>query len=185
MNKAQRKIAKELLRLAYEAKADTELPASIVASQAILETGWLEHIPTDYIDRKVSYNILGIKAIPGKYEGSNGYVTTGTYEWDSINKWYYSVKRAAFRAYNNYEECFRDYGVIIWNSKVNLKVFGIKTPIKVRRYRHALTKKALTDPRKYLREIHKAGYATDPKYYDKVIAIAESCGYIRKEEEND
>jgi len=177
MNKQQRKIAKDLLRIAYEVKPDTELPASIMTAQAILETGWLEHIPKDVETKKISNNILGIKAVPGKYEGNNGYVTTGTYEWDDDNDDFLFVPEATFRAYNNYEECFRDYGVIIWNSMINVKVLGVKTPLKVRRYREAL--KYRNEPAVYLYELWNAGYATDPNYVEKVWKIAISCGFVK------
>jgi flagellar protein FlgJ len=187
MNKHRKKIAAMLLELAYEVKPDTDLPASIMAAQAILETGWLRHMPVDSKTAVCSNNILGIKAIPGKYEGSNGYVTTGTWEWDSVKGRSYFLPKATFRAYNNYEECFRDYGVVIWNSMVNVKVFGVKTPLKMRRYREAL--KYRVDPQCYLCELWNAGYATDPKYVEKVWKIAVSCGYLkdylREEEKKD
>jgi len=185
MNKHQKKIAADLLRLAYEVKPETELPASIMAAQAIHETGWLEKIPIDNTEDnmgKLSYNILGIKAVPEKgWVGSNGFVVCGTHEQEGDK--YVFHPRGIFRAYNNYEECFRDYGVVIWNSMVNVKVFGVKTPLKKRRYELALRYR--TDPSMYLFYLWKAGYASDENYVKKVWQLAVQCKYLRSKEYKD
>lgn len=156
MNNRQRLFAVEVLAEAYRAKAVTGLPASILASQCILETGWGKHIPTDIQTGKFSYNLFGIKG-----EGSNGSVLIWTHEFVNSKK----IKiKAKFRAYTDYHESFIDYGNLILGAT---------------RYKQAVINKG--DPRKYIYEIWKAGYATDPKYPKKVLRIAESCGFIKKE----
>jgi len=155
MSNKQRKFAIEILAEAYRAKAITKLPASILASQCILETAWGKRIPTDIHTGKFSYNLFGMKG-----EGSNGSVEIYTHEYIKGER----VKiKAKFRAYNNYKESFIDYGNLILGTK---------------RYKRAVINK--DDPRKYIEEIWKAGYATDPKYPGKVLAIAEQMGWIKK-----
>ena len=156
MNIRQWWISRNLLRQAYKAKAITGLPASILASQCVLETGWLKFVPKDYNTNENSYNLFGIKA-----KVSQPHVNSITHEY------YDGVKVrtfARFRKYKNYEESFIDYGNLILGNP---------------RYKEAVANKG--DPRKYVEEIWKAGYATDPAYVSKVIQIAENCGYIPKE----
>jgi len=156
MNNKQRLFAIEILAEAYRAKAITGLPASILTSQCILETGWGKYIPTDIETGKFSYNLFGIKG-----RGSNGSVNIYTHE-------YINGKRvriiAKFRAYHNYKESFVDYGNLI---------------LKAKRYKKAVANK--DDARVYIYEIWKAGYATDPDYVEKIISIAENCRFISKE----
>ena len=153
MNDKQRKFADEILAQAYKAKEKTGLPASILAAQCILETGWGRSIPTDIHTGKLSYNLFGIKGV-----GPAGSVDIYTHEYINGTK----VKIIAkFRAYNNQSESFIDYGNLILGAK---------------RYKKAVINKK--DPAKYIREIWKAGYATDPKYPEKVLKIAVGCNFI-------
>ncbi len=155
MNAKQRKFAIEVLAEAYRSKAITQLPASILAAQCILESAWGTRIPTDMHTGKFSYNLFGIKG-----EGSNGSVEIYTHEYIDGKR----VKiKAKFRAYHDYSESFTDYGNLILGAK---------------RYKQAVINKG--DARKYIYEIWKAGYATDPAYVKKVISIAESCKFIPK-----
>ena len=99
MNLKQWWIAKSLLKQAYKAKKVTGLPASIVASQAILETGWLRYIPKDYKTGETSNNLFGIKS----FSEHIPYIECWTHEFE--NGRYVSVL-AKFRKYKNYEESF-------------------------------------------------------------------------------
>ena len=76
MNHRQRLFAVEVLAEAYRAKAITGLPASILASQCILETGWGKRVPTDINTGKFSFNLFGIKG-----KGSQGSVLIWTHEF--------------------------------------------------------------------------------------------------------
>ena len=153
MNAKQRKFATNVLGQAYEAKAKTGLPASILAAQCILETGWGARIPRDMHTGKFSYNLFGIKG-----KGPAGSVATVTHEYIAGKK----VKVIGdFRAYCNYAESFVDYGNLILGAK---------------RYKTAVIFKG--DPARYIREIWKAGYATDPKYPDKILRIAKQCEFM-------
>ena len=156
MNIRQWWISRNLLSQAYKAKAITGLPASILASQCVLETGWLKFVPKDYNTGENSHNLFGIKA-----KVSQPHVFCLTHEY------YDGVKvktMARFRKYKNYEESFIDYGNLILGNP---------------RYKKAVEVKG--DPRKYIEELVKAGYCTDPDYVSKILAIAENCGFIPKE----
>lgn len=154
MNDKQKQFAQKILKQAYIAKIKTGLPASILAAQCILETGWGKHIPVCRKTGKYSYNLFGIKG-----KGTNGSVEIITHEYIAGEK----VKVIGeFRAYNDYSESFIDYGNLILGAK---------------RYKNAVINK--DDPEKYIREVHKAGYATDPKYPEKILRIARQCGFMK------
>ena len=176
MNTQQKLFADKMIAHAYKAKrmaGDKWLPASIMASQSILETGWGRRIPTGTKDKIISYNCLGIKAIPSKgYIGTNGYVTTGTHE--EIGGVMVFYHKAHFRAYNDFAECFTDYIKVIRNSMIEDKKGNVKI-----RYQKAIDNREY--PRLYIKYLKEGGYATDSKYNLKVIAIAEQCGFIPKE----
>lgn len=65
-------------------------------------------------------------------------------------------EQASFRQYNSYAESFEDY--------VN---FLQSNP----RYEQAL--KNASDPEAYTAELQRAGYATDPKYADKINRLVQ------------
>jgi len=154
MNDEQKRFAEKILDQAYMAKMKTGLPASILAAQCILETGWGRYIPTDIHSGKFSYNLFGIKR-----SGTNGSVDILTHEYVNGKK----IKIIAqFAAYNNYAESFIAYGNLILGAK---------------RYKKAVINK--NDPEKYIYEIWRAGYATDPKYPEKILKIARSCKFIK------
>ena len=154
MTEEQKTFAKKILNEAYKAKTVTGLPASILAAQCILETGWGRSIPTDIHTGKFSYNLFGIKRT-----GTNGSVDIYTHEYVNGKK----IKiLAQFAAYNDYAESFVAYGNLILGAK---------------RYKKAVINKG--DPVKYIYAIWKAGYATDPKYPEKVLKIARRCNFMR------
>jgi flagellar protein FlgJ len=69
----------------------------------------------------------------------------------------YTKVQAWFRAYDSVEESFEDYAKLISGNS---------------RYQNAI--KFADDPVKYITEIAKAGYATDPNYAKNIIAIINS-----------
>ena len=172
MNLKQTLFAEKMIAHAYKAKrmaGEDWLPASIMAAQSILESSWGRRIPTGE-DKKISYNCLGIKAVPLRgWIGTNGYVECGTHEEENGIMVFYH--KAYFRAYNNFAECFTDYINIVRNSMVE----DDKGTIIVR-YQKAIDNRE--DPRLYIKYLQKYGYATDSKYAGKVIAIAEQCRFF-------
>jgi len=154
MNIRQWYISKVLIKAAYKAKKINKLPASIVAAQAILESGWLKSIPKDIDTEETSNNLFGIKA------HTHPYVECMTTEYIK------GVKvgvLAKFKKYRNYEESFVSYGNLILNNERYKKAVAVRD-----------------NPREYIQEIWKAGYATDPDYVSKVIQIAVQCGFLPK-----
>jgi len=145
----QKEFAQLVLKMAYEAKKVTGLPASIVAAQCILESGWGEH--------RVGNNYFGIKS-----DGTQPYVLALTWEYDNNAKVYYQVV-AKFRKYESLLESLIDYAKFIQ-----------KNP----RYAKAIANKL--NPVKYIFEIQNAGYATSPTYAEKVLRIAELCGFLTR-----
>lgn len=121
-------------------------PSGVIA-QLILECG-LPPIktPKDINTGKESYNLGNIKGT-----GTNGSVTIWTTEY------YNGVKtrvKANFRAYHNYGEAIDDH----------------VTLLKKPRYVRAGVLTATT-PLQYATALKNAGYATDPKYVEKIMNI--------------
>lgn len=121
---------------------DTKIFPSVCIAQAILESGWGK--------ASIGNNIFGIKATgkPNKYwDGS--YKEVFTHEYVSGVK---TTMRAKFRAYKTVEDSINDHN----------KLFTLK--------RYADVLKAVT-PEEQAKAIKKCGYATDPKYADKLINL--------------
>lgn len=131
---------------AQRAAAKLGLDPKLLLAQAALETGWgkrIIHRP----DGRSSYNLFNVKAAPS-WRGEAVQVNTLEYQEGVAVK-----KRTAFRAYENYRQSFEDYLSLI------------QSP----RYAEALS--FAEDPHQYLSALKQAGYATDPHYADKVLAI--------------
>ncbi len=120
-------------------------PAILIA-QAALETGWGKKVIKNA--QGSSNNLFNIKA-DRRWQGDK--MSTQTLEfYDNV-----AVKeKAAFRAYNSYEESFNDFVSFLKQNP---------------RYKTALSQKGSSED--FIRGIHKAGYATDPKYVEKVLSV--------------
>ncbi|SMY14893.1 flagellar assembly peptidoglycan hydrolase FlgJ [Photobacterium aquimaris] len=120
-------------------------PALLIA-QAALETGWGKKVINNALGS--SNNLFNIKADP-RWQGQK--VATKTLEFhDGIAV----QEQAAFRAYDSYQHSFDDFVNFLQHNP---------------RYSKALTHS--TQPQQFIREIHQAGYATDPNYSNKVLAV--------------
>lgn len=129
---------------------ETGIDARFLLAQSALETGWGKHMIRQSDDQH-SYNLFGIKA-DSRWEGDSVDITTTEYREGVAMK-----EKAAFRSYGSYEESFRDYVDFIQSND---------------RYSEALD--VMEDPKKFVEELQKAGYATDPKYSEKVNRIFNS-----------
>lgn len=160
----------KILRQAYKSKLITGLPASAVAAQARLESGFGESEPVDLITGKRSYNLFGIKAIVKNgvliVGGNNGYVQDLTHEWNPETK-KKELILANFRAYKSHKDSFTDHARILVVSKDDE---GLQ------RYRKAF--EHLDDAEAFITEIWKAGYASDPNYLKKIIPIIRQLNRI-------
>ncbi|PWI35122.1 flagellar assembly peptidoglycan hydrolase FlgJ [Vibrio albus] len=119
---------------------------SLLLAQAALETGWGQKVVKN--SQGSSNNLFNIKA-DRSWKGDK--VATQTLEFhDNVPV----QERAAFRSYPTYQESFNDF-----------VRFLNQNP----RYETALAQNGNSES--FIRGIHKAGYATDPNYADKVLNV--------------
>ncbi|HYG44346.1 MAG TPA: flagellar assembly peptidoglycan hydrolase FlgJ [Bordetella sp.] len=133
---------------AQEAARQTGVPARLILGQAALESGW-GNSELKYGNGSTSYNLFGIKA-GSSWNGKVVNVLTTEYE-DGVAR---KVVQP-FRAYSSYEESFADYARLIGGSPRYEPVLQARNEIEA------------------ARRIQAAGYATDPAYADKLIAVME------------
>lgn len=91
-------------------------------------------------------NLFGIKGT-----GPAGSVTVPTQEWENGR---YVTVNGTFRKYNTWQESIDDHARLIST---------------VSRYQGCMQYK--NDPDQFARAVHRAGYATDPEYANKLISI--------------
>lgn len=119
----------------------------VLIAQAALETGWGRAV-MQHGDGRSSHNLFGIKA-GNNWSGASVNVATLEYRDGLAAK-----ERANFRSYDSYEQSFADYVDFIKSQP---------------RYREALAHGG--DAKRYLSGLQSAGYATDPRYADKIGSI--------------
>lgn len=119
---------------------------AILLAQAALETGWGKKVVKNAFG--TSNNLFNIKA-DRRWEG--GKVATQTLEFHNGIP---VQETAAFRSYDDYQASFNDYVSFLHNNP---------------RYEKALQN--TSNPESFIRGIHSAGYATDPKYSEKVLQV--------------
>jgi len=135
--------------LPYAEKAAKELGVSplVLVSQAALETGWGKAV-TRHQDGSSSFNLFNIKA-DNRWDGEK--VIKSTLEYDNGLAKY---EKASFRSYDSYADSFDDYVDFLRTNS---------------RYDDVLRSNG--NDQLYIKDLHKAGYATDPNYADKVLNI--------------
>ena len=135
--------------LPYAEKAAKEIGVSplVLVSQAALETGWGKAV-TRHPDGSSSYNLFNIKA-DNRWDGQQ--VVKSTLEYDNGVAKY---EKASFRAYDSYADSFDDYVDFLRTNN---------------RYDDALRHDG--DDQLFITDLHKAGYATDPNYANKILDI--------------
>ncbi|WP_066635372.1 flagellar assembly peptidoglycan hydrolase FlgJ [Bordetella sp. H567] len=131
---------------AKAAERQSGVPARLILGQAALESGWGQR-EIRYPDGRTSYNLFGIKA-GDSWKGKTVNVLTTEYENGAPRK-----VMQAFRAYNSYEESFADYARLLGGNPRYDAVADARDEIEA------------------ARRIQAAGYATDPRYADKLIGI--------------
>ncbi|MDQ7075446.1 MAG: flagellar assembly peptidoglycan hydrolase FlgJ [Gammaproteobacteria bacterium] len=123
------------------------IDANVLIAQAALETGWGQKIPKKASGQS-SFNLFGIKA-DQRWQGERVVINTVEFKRDR-----FVTEKAAFRAYGSVKESIDDY---------------IQFVKRQPRYKMALANS--NDAERYLHELKKAGYATDPEYDHKIIRI--------------
>jgi len=147
-----REFIDKLTPLVTSAANELGIAPELLLAQAALESGWGQHT----LD---SRNLFGIKA-DSTWQKTKSFVNTKTHEF--LN----GVKSSVvdkFRSYKSYQESVTDYVSFVKNNP---------------RYQQALSVAA--HPEQYMRELQKAGYATDPHYADKVLNIYNKIGMNAK-----
>lgn len=132
--------------IAEKAAQDLNLPANVLLAQAALETGWGKFINS--LGDRSTFNLFNIKS-DARWSGDSVQVNTLEYRDGVARK-----ENASFRVYDNFEQSFQDYIEFIRSNP---------------RYDSAV--KVAHSPEQYLQELQKSGYATDPKYAEKIINI--------------
>lgn len=143
----QQGFVNRMLPFAMQAGQATGVPPQLMLGQAALESGWGKR-EIRMADGSNSYNLFGIKANAG-WDGKVAEVMTTEYKNGVAYK---QVEK--FRAYSSYAEAFQDHANLI-----------SKNP----RYADVLQQGG--DIAGMAQAIQKAGYATDPKYADKLAQI--------------
>ncbi len=129
---------------AQRVAAESGIPAKFMLGQAALETGWGRH-QIRHSDGSPSYNLFGIKAGPN-WKGKTVEVMTTEYVNGAPQK-----MLARFRAYESYEESFRDYAKLVGRSP-----------------RYASVGNNVHSAEAFAGSLQRAGYATDPSYASKL-----------------
>jgi flagellar protein FlgJ len=140
---------------AIESRERTGIPASVIIAQAILESYW----GSSRLAREAN-NYFGLKA--QTEPGPAGIMWLDV--WEVIGG-YNVVQREPFRVYNSLIESFLDHGRFFQRNG---------------RYAAALAER--DDPRQFARAINRAGYATDPAYAGKLIALMDRYNLYRFDE---
>jgi flagellar protein FlgJ len=129
-------------------------PHALVA-QAALETGWGRSVPSDTAGAS-SFNLFGIKA-GAHWSGATVNVPTIEFE-EGV-----AVRRVErFRSYALPADSFRDYAGLIRNNP---------------RYENAVG--AGGDVATFAAALQQGGYATDPNYARKVVAVADEVRELK------
>jgi flagellar protein FlgJ len=136
----------QLAQPAQVASQQSGIPHHLILAQAALESGWGQRqILTR--DGKPSYNVFGIKA-SGDWKGETTDIMTTEYEGGAAKK-----VRASFRVYGSYMEALSDYVKLLSNNP-----------------RYAAVANA-PSAEQGARALQAAGYATDPKYAQKLVGM--------------
>jgi flagellar protein FlgJ len=132
---------------AQAAEGATGIPASFMVAQAAHESGWGKR-EIKNPDGSSSFNVFGIKASPN-WTGKTTDVTTTEYIGGKAHKLV-----AKFRAYESYEDAFKDYARMMKNSP-----------------RYAQVVANADSAQGFAKGLQRAGYATDPAYADKLTRV--------------
>ncbi|CAM8657985.1 FlgJ Muramidase (flagellum-specific) [Comamonadaceae bacterium] len=134
----------------------TGIPASFMLGQAGHETGWGKHQIRNK-DGSNSFNLFGIKA-GASWKGKVAEITTTEYVNGVAQK-----KVAKFRAYDSFEDSFKDYARLISDSP-----------------RYAKARQQTQSVTAFATGLQKAGYATDPEYAAKLSRAINTTLHLRR-----
>jgi len=143
----QQDFVNKMLPHAMQASQSSGVPPQLMLGQAALESGWGKR-EIHMADGSNSFNLFGIKANAG-WQGKVAEVMTTEYTHGVAHK---QVEK--FRAYSSYAEAFKDYAGMMSNNP---------------RYANVLQQAG--SPSGMANALQKSGYATDPKYAEKLVSV--------------
>ena len=139
-----------MLPMAKAAAARIGIDPKYLVAQAALETGWGKSVMRAE-DGSSSHNLFGIKA-GQSWQGGQARAITSEFRDGAMVK-----ETAQFRSYNSYQDSFHDLVTLLQSND---------------RYKEVV--KSADNPEQFVRELQKAGYATDPDYASKISQIAKT-----------
>ncbi|MHC8412415.1 flagellar assembly peptidoglycan hydrolase FlgJ [Pseudomonas sp. Hz4] len=137
-----------MLPMAKEAAERIGVDPRYLVAQAALETGWGKSVMRAQ-DGSSSHNLFGIKA-SSSWKGESARAITSEFRNGEMVK-----ETAQFRSYGSYKDSFHDLVTLLQTNN---------------RYQDVV--KSADNPEQFVRELQKAGYATDPDYASKISQIA-------------
>ncbi|WP_191488620.1 flagellar assembly peptidoglycan hydrolase FlgJ [Pseudomonas sp. FEN] len=137
-----------MLPMAEQAARRIGVDPRYLVAQAALETGWGKSVMRQQ-DGSSSHNLFGIKA-GSSWQGPQARAITSEFKNGRMVK-----ETADFRSYASYQDSFHDLVTMLQSNN---------------RYQDVL--KSADKPEQFVRELQKAGYATDPDYASKISQIA-------------
>lgn len=156
-NTTEERFVEEFAASASEVEEKYGIPASVVLAVAIHESAWgLSRLA------KEGNNFFGIKSMNGE-QGSAGIIYMNTQEWEGGR---FVTVQAPFRKYEKPVDSFLDYARILMTKRYD-------TAYQVR-----------GDPDEFIRNVQRAGYATDPGYSEKVIHFMNKWGLYQLNAKN-
>jgi len=141
---------RQLQPYAEQAAKELGVEPKAILAQAALESGWGKSLIKTR-DGESSFNVFNIKA-DKSWQGPQAKVSTLEFDHGVAQK-----VNAGFRTYGSFKESFNDYVDFIKSNP---------------RYQQAL--KQAGNTQRYMHELQQAGYATDPRYAEKVMSIYQS-----------
>ena len=137
-----------MLPMAQQAADRIGVDPLYLVAQAALETGWGKSVMRQQ-DGSSSHNLFGIKA-SSNWTGNSARAITSEFRNGAMVK-----ETAEFRSYDSYKDSFHDLVTLLQTNN---------------RYQDVV--KSADNPEQFVRELQKAGYATDPDYASKISQIA-------------
>nr|WP_218170657.1 flagellar assembly peptidoglycan hydrolase FlgJ [Pseudomonas gingeri] len=139
-----------MLPMAQQAAQRIGVDPRYLVAQAALETGWGKSVMRQQ-DGSSSHNLFGIKT-GSSWQGPQARAITSEFRNGQMVK-----ETADFRSYASYQDSFHDLVTMLQSNN---------------RYQDVL--KSADNPEQFVRELQKAGYATDPDYASKISQIAKT-----------
>lgn len=135
------------------------IPQTVSISQAILESWWWQ---SELAQKHGNY--FGIKS-----HGKSGWIDMSTKE---VKWWKAQTEIASFRTYSWLKDSFEWYADFLITNPRYKKAFAYGLDINPRP-KHYPDNYVWYDPKRFIKEIVKAWYATDPQYADKIASISD------------